>query len=109
MHNINRAIKNSHVKTNLVYALHCIHGTSKFNVSKFTLLLTLDEIVAVQTALMSLKNNKLWYTFLHTKFLKYIHSVRSTISIENISKFLMHFGFLQDMILLELAQHVDLF
>ena len=76
MHNINRATKNSHVKTNLVHTLHRMQKVRTLLVEEFKSILTQEELQAASNAVNSTKDNKPWYNIPRAKFLEFIHSVR---------------------------------
>ena len=78
MHDINRATKNLHVKTNLVHTLHRMQKVGTLPVEEFKGVLSPDELVAAKNANESINQNKPWYNIPRAKFLEYIHSVRSS-------------------------------
>ena len=75
MHDINRATENSHVKTNLVHALHRMRKVGTLNVDKFRSLLTEDEFQATSKAVKDQNSNKPWYNLPWSRFLEYIYSI----------------------------------
>ena len=75
MHDINRATKNSHVKTNLVHTLHRMQKVGTLLVDEFKCILSAEEIQTAKNSLLSNKENKPWYNIPCAKFLEYIHSV----------------------------------
>ena len=58
MHNINRAIKNSHMKTNPVHTLHRMRKVGTLDVKKFRSLLIDDKFEAASKAAKDQNNNK---------------------------------------------------
>ena len=76
MHDINRAMENSHVKTNLVRTLHQMQKVGNLPV-EFKGVLSPDELIAAKNAIESINQNKPWYNIPRSKFLEYIHSVRT--------------------------------
>ena len=74
MHDINKATKNSHVKTNLVHTLHRMQKVGVLSPICFRDLLTLDEVQAAMKLANSV-DKKPWYSIPHAKFLDYIYSV----------------------------------
>ena len=76
MHDINRAIENSHVKTNLVHILHWMQKVGTLLFDKFKDVLSPDELLAAKNATKSVNQNKPWYNIPREKFLEYIHNIR---------------------------------
>ena len=74
MHDINKATKNSHVKTNLVHTLHRMQKVGVLSPICFRDLLTPDEVQAALKLANSVEK-KLWYNIPCAKFLDYIYSV----------------------------------
>ena len=79
MHDINNAIENSHVKTNLVHTLHRMQKVEVLPVLSFRNWLTPEELVAAQKQAESTGDKKPWYPILRAKFLDYIYSVSISI------------------------------
>ena len=75
MHDINKAIENSHVKTNLVHTLHRIRKVGTLEYTQFKGLLTDDEFEAAKKHFKNNKENRPWYYLPRAKFLEYIYSV----------------------------------
>ena len=78
MHDINRATKNSHVKTNLIHILHSMQKVGTLSVEEFKGVLSPDELIVVKNATESINQNKPWYNIPRAKFLEYTHNVRSS-------------------------------
>ena len=78
MHDINRAMENSHVKTNLVHTLHQMQKVETLSVEEFKGIMSPDELIAAKNATKSINQNKPWYNIPRAKFLEYIHSVRTS-------------------------------
>ena len=78
MHDINRATENSYVKTNLVHTLHRMQKVGTLSVEEFKGVLSPDKLMAAKNATESINQNKPWYNIPQEKFLKYIHSIRSS-------------------------------
>ena len=78
MDDINQAIENLHVKTNLVHTLHRMQKVGTLHVEEFKDVLSLDELVAAKNAIESINQKKPWYNILRAKFLEYIHNIRSS-------------------------------
>ena len=76
MHDINKAIENSHVKTNLVHTLHNMRKVGRLEVSNFKDLLLLEEMMATVKREKDEKDTGPWYILPWAKFLEYIYSVR---------------------------------
>ena len=85
MHDINRATKNSHMKTNLVHTLHRMQKVGTLPVDEFKSILSTKEIQAAKNALLSNKENKPWYNIPRAKFLEYIHSISNQSPLLNIT------------------------
>ena len=75
MHNINKDIENSHVKTNLVHTLHRIRKVGTLEYTQFKGLLTDDKFEAAKKHFKNNKENRLWYCLPRAKFLEYIYNV----------------------------------
>ena len=78
MHDINKAIENSHVKTNFVHTLHHMQKVGLLPVSSFHDLLSAEEIIAAKKIAESVGEKKPWYPIPRSKFLDYIYSVSSS-------------------------------
>ena len=76
MHDIKKATKNSHVKTNLVHTLHRMRKVGKLEVSNFKDLLTPEEMIATSERGKDEKDTGPWYFLTQAKFLEYIYSIR---------------------------------
>ena len=74
MHDINKATKNLHVKTNLVHTLHCMQKVGVLLPICFRDLLTPDEVQAAQKLADSV-DKKPWYNIPCAKFRDNIYSV----------------------------------
>ena len=61
MHDINKATKNSHVKTNLVHILHRMRKVGRLEVSNFKDLLSPEEMMAMAEREKDEKDTSLWY------------------------------------------------
>ena len=80
MHDINKATKNLHFKMHLIHTLHRMQKVGMLPPSNFKTLLTPEELKnAIEQA--ESKEAKPWYTIPRAKFLEYIHSVCSIISL----------------------------
>ena len=76
MHDINKATKNSHMKTNFVHTLHRMQKVGLLPVSSFHDLLSAEEMVVAKKIADSVGEKKPWYPIPRSKFLDYIYSVR---------------------------------
>lgn len=74
MHDINKAIENSHMKSNLVHMLHCIQKVGQLSLTKFKKILTSEEMEQAKLELQKPKK-RTWIPIPCAKFLEYIHSV----------------------------------
>ena len=75
MHDINKATKNSHVKTNLVHTLHRMQKVGLLPVASFKDMLTAEELQVAQKQADSMESKKPWYPIPRVKFLDYIYSI----------------------------------
>ena len=75
MHDINKAIENSHVKTNFVHTLHRKKNVGCLPMSSFHDLLTVEEMLTVKKVANSVGEKKPWYPIPCSKFLDYIYNV----------------------------------
>ena len=75
MYNINKATKNSHVKTNFVHTLNRMQKVGGLPVLSFHNLLTVEEMLAAKKVAESVGKKKPWYLIPRSKFLDYIYSV----------------------------------
>ena len=85
MDDINKAVENLHVKTNLVHTLHCMRKVGKLQVLNFKDLLTPEEMTVVSEREKDEKDTGPWYYLPRAKFLEYIYSVRISMFIATIS------------------------
>ena len=80
MHDINKATKNLHIRTNLVHTLHRMQKVGTLAPLSFKTLLTPEELKSAIEQAKS-KGAKPWYTIPRAKFLDYIHSECPIISL----------------------------
>ena len=77
MHDINKATKNSHVKSNLVHVLFRMQQLGKLSLDQFSSICTAEELEAARKVLSSTDGKpKPWYKIPRAKFLEYLHNVR---------------------------------
>jgi hypothetical protein len=74
MHDINKATKNSHVKSNLVHMLHRIQKVGQLPFTRFKDILTSEEMEQAKLELQK-PEKKTWIPIPRAKFLEYIHSM----------------------------------
>ena len=84
MHDINKATKNLHVKTNLVHTLHRMRKVDTLEVSNLKDLLMPEEMTVASKRAKDVKDTGPWYFLLRAKFLEYIYSIRIWLFVKSI-------------------------